>query len=108
MLVPLSLDVDGNGEGEYRAAAQRGFDPQSPAMHLDDLLGNRQPESGAALLAGGGVGLLKLVKDLGLVGLRDPGAGVVHRDGKRTIDRSRLDRDFAGISELDSITYEVK
>jgi hypothetical protein len=37
-------------------------------VHLDDALGYSEPQAGAALLAGNGVvGLLKLLKQLGLI-----------------------------------------
>ena len=50
-------------------------------MHLNDALGYREPQAGAALLAGDGiVGLLKLLKQLGLIGSGDAGSGVTNRD----------------------------
>ena len=76
----LAFDVDRQREQEGRALAQLGFDPQPAAVHLDDLLGDRQAETGAALLLGGrGIGLLEFLENLGLIGRGDAGAVVVHR-----------------------------
>jgi hypothetical protein len=49
------------------------------AMHLDDTLGDGQPQAGAALLASDRiVGLLKLLKELGLVGGGDARSCITH------------------------------
>jgi hypothetical protein len=49
-------------------------------VHLDDALRDCEPQTGAALLAGDGiVGLLKLLKQLGLIGGGDARAGVPNR-----------------------------
>ena len=66
------------------------FDPDAPAVQLDDALGDREPKAGAALFAGAGaVGLLELLEDLLLVGLRDAGAGVAPPRPRRRVVRSR-------------------
>jgi hypothetical protein len=49
-------------------------------MHLNDPLGDGQSQAGATLLLGDGiVGLLEFLKQLGLVGGGDAGAGVTNR-----------------------------
>ena len=49
-------------------------------MHLNDALGDRQPQAGAAFLPGDGiVGLLKLLEQLGLIGGRDAWTSVTDR-----------------------------
>jgi hypothetical protein len=48
-------------------------------VHLDDPLGNGQSQAGATLFTRDGiVGLLKLLKQLGLIGRGDTGSGVTH------------------------------
>jgi len=64
--------------------------------------------AGAALLARDGiVGLLKLLKQLGLIGSGDAGSGVTHRDTKLSIGRFGLNGDFAGIGELNRVADEI-
>jgi hypothetical protein len=49
-------------------------------VHLNGALRYSEPQAVAALLAGDGiVGLLKLLKQLGLIGGGDAGAGVSNR-----------------------------
>src|SRR5262249_23592392 len=83
-------------------------DPNPPSVHFDNALRYGKPQASAALLAGDGiVGLLELLKQLGLVGGRDTGSGVTDRYIKCAIIRFDLDGDFAGISELNSIADEI-
>src|SRR5262249_10162558 len=64
----LSLDDDRQRECECRTLARLRLDPNPPAVHLDDALGYGESQPGAALLARDRiVGLLKLLKELGLV-----------------------------------------
>src|SRR6516162_7605068 len=73
----LSLDNDRKLEGKCRALARLRLDPDFAAVHLNDPLGNGQSQAGAAFLAGDGVvGLLKLLKQVGLIGGGDAGSGV--------------------------------
>jgi len=56
------------------------LDPNPSAVHLNDALRYGEAQAGAALLASDGiVGLLKLLKQLGLIGSGDAGAGVSNR-----------------------------
>ena len=49
-------------------------------MHLDDALRYGEPQAGTALLLGDGiVGLLELLKQLGLIGSGDARTGVADR-----------------------------
>ena len=49
-------------------------------MHLDDAFGYGEPQAGATLLAGDGIiGLLKFLKELGLIGSGDAGTGITNR-----------------------------
>ena len=66
------------------------LDPDAPAMHLDDALGDRQSQPGAALFAGHRiVGLLEFLEQLGLIGGGDARAGVAHRHVERAVARRR-------------------
>jgi hypothetical protein len=70
----LPLDDDWECERKRRALADLRLDPDSAAVHLNDALRYGQPQAGAALLARDGVvGLLKLLKQLGLIGSGDAG-----------------------------------
>jgi hypothetical protein len=77
-------------------------------MHLDDALRYGESQTGAALLARDGIiGLLKLLKQLGLIGRRDTRAGVPNRYMKCAIIGFGLDGDFTGIGELNGIADEI-
>src|SRR5215470_5009362 len=67
-----------------------------------------ESQAGAALLAGDGVvGLLKLLKQLGLVGCGDARASIADRHMERAIVRFSLDGNFAGIGELNRVADEI-
>ena len=72
LYVDLLLNNNRKCERKCRALARLRLDPNPSAVHLDDALGDGQSQAGAALLAGNGiVGLLKLLKQPGLVGRGD-------------------------------------
>src|SRR6516164_5064900 len=76
----LLLDDDGEREGKSRALTRLRLDPDLAAVHLNDPLGNGQSQAGATFLLGDGiVGLLELLKQLGLVGCGDSRSGVADR-----------------------------
>jgi hypothetical protein len=78
--VDLLLDDDWERKRKRRALARLRLDPDFTAVHLDNALRNGEPQAGAALLAGDGiVGLLELLKQLGLIGSGDTGASVTDR-----------------------------
>ena len=57
------------------------LNPDFTTVHLNNALGDGQSQAGAALLARNRiVGLLKLLKQLGLIGSGDAGSGVTNRD----------------------------
>jgi hypothetical protein len=65
----LSLDNDRECERKCGASAGLRLDPNPSAVHLDNALRYCESQAGAALLLGDGiVGLLKLLKQLGLIG----------------------------------------
>src|SRR5262249_32969312 len=73
----LSLDNDREPEGKCRALARLRLDPDLAPVHLDDAFRYGKPQAGAALLASDGiVALLKLPKQVGLIGSGDAGACV--------------------------------
>ena len=62
------------------ALARLRLDPDFAPMHLNNALRYGQSQAGAALLARDGiVGLLKLLKQLGLIGGGNAGTGVTDR-----------------------------
>ena len=75
----LPLNDDRQRECKSRALAGLRLDPNPAAVHLNDPLGDGQSQAGAALLAGDRIiGLLKLLKQLGLIGSGDARSGVTH------------------------------
>src|SRR6266568_8262999 len=89
----LCFDPHWQRETERRSLARLRFHPEPPAMHLDDALGDRQAETGSALLAGDrAVGLLELLEDLGLIGCGNTGTRVAHRNRERAIRYRCSDR----------------
>src|SRR6516165_11372664 len=77
-------------------------------MHLNDPFGDGQSQAGSTLLARDRiVGLLKLLKQLGLIGSGDAGSGVTDRDMECAIIRFSLDGDLAGISEFDGVADKI-
>src|SRR5215472_16691031 len=76
----LSLDDDRKRECKSRALAGPRLHPNLAAMHLDDALRYSEPQAGATFLARDRiVGLLKLLKQLGLIGGGDTGSRIPHR-----------------------------
>src|SRR5262245_45164557 len=102
MVAPLCFDPDGNGEVERRSFARLGLDPNAPAVHLDDALGDRQPETGPALLARDrAVGLLELLEDLGLISRGNTRTRVADLNRECPVRCLGADRHLALIRELD-------
>ena len=100
---------DGEAKGRSRAGRARHRDPSAHA--LDDALGDRQAEAGAAEPPGrSAVGLLELAEDAGLRVRRDADAGVAHRERDRIGGGPRLDdhREPALLGELHRIAGEVE
>src|SRR5207247_110947 len=96
-------------EIERRSLARLGFDPDAPTVHLDDALGDRQAETGSALLARDrAVGLLELLENLGLIGRGNTGSRVAYRNRERPVRREGSDRDLALVGELDRVADQVE
>jgi hypothetical protein len=77
-------------------------------VHLDDAFRYSEAQAGSALLAGDGVvRLLELLKQLGLIGRRDPRSSVTHRHMKRAVVRFSLNSHLAGVRELYGVADEI-
>jgi hypothetical protein len=88
--------------------SQLRLDPDLTAVHLDNALGDGQSQAGAALLARDRIiGLLELLKQLGLIGCGDARTSIADRHTECAIVRFGLDGDFAGIGELDGIADKI-
>src|SRR6516165_10202536 len=91
-----------------RALARLRLDPNPAAVHLNDALRYSEPQTSAAFLTRDRiVGLLELLKQLGLIGSGDAGSSVPHRYIERAIISFGLDSDFAGIGELNRVADEI-
>src|SRR5262245_46705974 len=92
-----------------RAFARRRFDPDAPAVHLDDLLRDGEAEAGTTLGFGKRtVDLVELIEYAGLLLLRDPWTRVRHADGEATVDRLRRHPHLTHIGELDGVPNEIE
>src|SRR5262249_7376654 len=88
LLPRLCFDPHRKREIEGRSLARLGLYPDSPTVHLDNALSDRQAEPGAALLAGDrAVRLLELLEDLGLIARGYTGSGVADRNGECPVRR---------------------
>src|SRR5215831_15986684 len=91
------------------ALAGRRLDPDSPTVHLDDLLCNGEPEARAALgLGKGTVDLVELLKDARLLRFRDARPRIHHAHGKAAIHSSCRHPHFASIREFNGVANEVE
>jgi hypothetical protein len=100
----LPLNDHRKREGECRALARLRLDPDFSPVHFDDTLRYSKPQAGTPLLARNRiVGLLKLLKELGLIGRRDAWPSVPHGYMKGAVVGFCLDGDFACVGELDGI-----
>src|SRR6478752_6216325 len=94
---------------EGSSLAERRFDPDAAAMHLDDLLGDRKPEAGPALGLGvGAVDLVELVEHARVLVCRYAGARVGDGDGKVAAHGTGRDADLALIRELDGVADKIE
>src|SRR5262249_52099782 len=103
-----SLNDDWKGESERGALPRLRLNPDFSSVHLNNALGYGQAQPSAALLAGDRIiGLLKLLKQLGLVGGGNARTGVADRDIECAIVCLGFDGNFAGIGELNSVADEI-
>src|SRR5262245_15273550 len=103
------LGTDGELHLEGRAFSESGLHPDAAAVHLDDLLGDREAEAGAAFRLGVRVvHLMEVLEDARSVLLRNTGTGVGDSHGEVTVRGGGADADFAGVGELDGISDEIE
>src|SRR6266700_6436270 len=94
---------------ERRSLARLGFDPDATTVHLDDALGDRQAETGSALLARDrAVGLLELLEDFRLIDCGNAGTRVAYRNRERPVRYRCPDRYLALVGELDGVADQVE
>src|SRR6266852_2240106 len=73
---------DGNGEMELRTLAHFALDPDAAAVNFDKMLGDGEPQPGAADFAGtGNIDAVEALEDAWLVRPRDADAGIRNREG---------------------------
>src|SRR4030095_10492293 len=91
------------------ALAQRRFNPDTAAMHLDDLLGDGKTKAGSAFGLGTGVvDLVELLEYALLLFQRYSGARVSHTDREVTVYGFGRDPDLTGVGELDGVADQVE
>jgi len=101
--------MDRQHKGKRRALTDGRFDPNPPTVHFDDALRDREPQARAPFLLGHRiVGLLKFLKQFGLIGGGNPRPGVMHGH----LESAVLNRDLNGylsiIGEFDRIADEIE
>src|SRR5262249_23143373 len=100
---------DGQLHLEGCTLAEPGLDPDAPAVHLHDLLGDGEAEAGAAFGLGvGAVDLMKLLEDALLLVDGDARSRVSHTHGKMAVYHGRADAHLTLVGELDGIANEVE
>src|SRR5215831_4680143 len=103
------LGARGKLHTERRALAYRRFDPDAPAVHLNDLLGDGEAEAGASLgLGKGAVDLVELLKDPRPLVLGNTWPRIGHCDAEVTVDRLGSYTHLTSVGELDGIADEVE
>ena len=76
-------DLLRNGDGEQGALAEFAFHPDGTAHHIQEVLGDGEPQAGAFhLLAAGGADAFEFFKEAGKVLLADADARVLHGEGE--------------------------
>src|SRR5262245_27433248 len=91
---------------EGRALAQRRLHPDATTMHLDNLLGDGKPETGATLRLGqGAVDLMELLEDARPLVLGNAGPRIGDADVEVTVDRLGSHAHLARVRELDGVTH---
>src|SRR5262249_27357562 len=94
---------------ERRTLPYGRFDPDATTMHLDDLLGDGEAQTGAALgLGKGAVDLMELFEDTRLLLGRDTRTRIGHSNIEVPIYGLGRDPHLSGIRELDRVADEVE
>src|SRR5215468_5919677 len=94
---------------EGRALAQRRLHPDATTMHLDDLLGDRKPESSASSRLGQrAVDLMELLENANLLLFGNAWPGIGHADVEVAVDRLGTHTHLADVCELDGVPNEIE
>ncbi len=102
-----------NLEPEIGPVPRRGADPDAPVHQVDDALADRQPQSGAAVDAGGGrVGLAERLEQSRLHRRFDADAAVDHLEAQQMLVAALAlathpQADAAALGELDRVHQQV-
>src|SRR5262249_48674205 len=92
-----------------RSVANFRFDPNPPAMQLNDTLGDGKPQSGAALLfCIRAIDLMKFLEDSPALGFRDAWAGVGDHDRENAVVGTGRYANCTVIRELDGIADQIE
>src|SRR5262249_239820 len=106
---PPEFGARGEFHLEGRAIPERRFDPNAAAVHLDDLPGACEPQTGPALGLGvGTVDLVEPLKDAGLVLFGNAWPSIGHADVEVAVDRLGTHAYLARVGELDGVADEVE
>src|SRR5258708_4451084 len=100
---------DGNGEMELRTLTRFALDPDAAAVNFDKMLGDGEPQPGAADFAGTGhIDAIEALEDAWLVRPRDADAGIRNRESYFGAVRRSADHDLAaGRSVLHRIVEQI-
>ena len=99
----------GNLHLEGRTLPQPRLDPNATAVHLHNLFGDGEPETGATLgLGNRAVDLVELLENPRLMLLGDARTRVCHTDGEVAADHLRGHAHLARVGELDCVADEVE
>src|SRR5262249_14718019 len=105
----LKLGASGELHLEGRALTQGRFDPDAATVHLNDLLGNCETETSAALGLGvGAVDLMELLEDARSLINGDAWPRIGYADVEVAVDRLGTHAHLSGVGELDGITDEIE
>src|SRR5262245_43068714 len=86
--VLLEFGTCGELHLEGRALSERRFDPNTAAVHLDDLLGDGEPKASPALgLSVGTVDLMELLEDARMMFVGNAWPRIFHADVEVAVDR---------------------
>src|SRR5262249_34915677 len=87
--------------------AERRLNPNAAAMHLDDLLGDGEPETSATSgLGQRAVDLVELLEDASSLVIGNAWPRIGHADVEVVVDRLGTHTHLAGIGELDGVADE--
>src|SRR5262249_35007582 len=106
---PGGLGTHRQLQAEGRTPTYDRLDPETAAMHFDNLFGNRQSEPGATLSPGTrAVHLMELVEDALTLLILDARAGVADAHDEAAILITGRNANLPRVRELDGIADEIE